>query len=314
MRRTLPVAFLLLLVHAELASAWTSIELDEGNVDADPSPFVVPSGLYVVTDVYSGNVVTSTGSTTTYSTATVKDTPGTFARVVDVVGTGVASAYDGRSFNGRARLPDGRLVAGTYYEDFVLTPAGYVSVNIVFFQDDSVSIAAPTPLPVTTPRPTPPSAVTPRPTVPPVATPRPLATPVATPRPAATPIASTPVSVPTRAPAPAIVASAAIALGPASPTVGAITVLRGRTVQLWPRAFKDGVPVPVRSWRLLSGTIDVTSRTSGGATDACAAAWLTPSGSAAPIELRFEVTSDAIPGRTMIASISVVVRSPALLQ
>jgi len=30
--------------------------------------------------------------------------------------------------------------------------------------------------------------------------------------------------------------------------------------------------------------------------------------------LRFEVTSDALPGRVMIASLSVTVRSPALLR
>ena len=61
-------------------AAWdaSSDDLDPGTVDRapDPSPFVVPDGLYLVTDVYAGDVVTRTGDTTTYATNTVNETPG----------------------------------------------------------------------------------------------------------------------------------------------------------------------------------------------------------------------------------------------
>ncbi|HYK97836.1 MAG TPA: hypothetical protein VEU77_05530, partial [Candidatus Acidoferrales bacterium] len=163
MKRMLATLFLALAVNAQPALAWDPSwdHLDPGQVDPpDPAPFVVPEGLYLVTDVYAGDVVTSNGDTTTYSTATLRETPGTYARVVDVVGTGDSSAYDGASFNGRAVTSGGRSVAGTYYEDFVLSSSGFVSVNIVFFEDDSetrrraastsVPVAGPTAPPATT--------------------------------------------------------------------------------------------------------------------------------------------------------------------
>src|SRR6185503_17768973 len=116
-----------------------------------PTPIVVPPGLYLVTEVYAGSVATTSGATTTYLTVTVRATPGTYARLLAVVGTGVASVFDGRSFNGRGRLSDGRAIAGAYYETFVLTATGFVPVNIVFFQDDSETraVIAPTAAPPT---------------------------------------------------------------------------------------------------------------------------------------------------------------------
>jgi hypothetical protein len=91
-------------------------------------------------------------------------------------------------------------------------------------------------------------------------------------------------------------------------------VLRGRTVVLWPRAFADGVAVPIRSWRLVSGSADLITPFSGTAADGCAVSWLSLAPGGVPFVLRFEVTSDALPGRFMTATISVTVRSPALLQ
>jgi hypothetical protein len=276
-------------------------ELDPGIVEPRPTPIVVPPGLYLVTDIYAGSVASTTGATTTYRTLTVRATPGTYARLLAVVGTGVASAFDGRSFNGRGRLSDGRSIAGAYYETFVLTPAGFVSVNIVFFQDDSETRA------LVAPTSAPPSSA--------AATPAPLATTGASIRPAATPPQPTPrpastIPPPTMPPLP--VAAAGVALAQGGPTLGAIDVLRGRTVHLWPRAFVDGVPVPVRDWRLVAGGADVVSRTNGSGAQPADVVWLAPA--SIPVVLRFEVTSDAAPGRVIPASLTVTVRSPALLQ
>ena len=41
--------------------------------------------------------------------------------------------------------------------------------------------------------------------------------------------------------------------------------------------------------------------------------WLLPS-SDAPQLVRFEVTSDTLPGRVLVATIAVTIRSPALIQ
>lgn len=283
-------------------------ELDAGLSDSTPPPFTappVPAGLYLVTDVYVGDVVTSSGNATMYSTATVSDTPGTYARVIDVVSSGAASAFDDRSFNGRSRLSDGRSIAGTYYEDFVLTAAGFVPVNIVFFQDDSETrqAARPSPLPTSAPAPSssPASSLSPR------------AQPSATPSSVAGPDPR--LRLPASTPSPRIpTAAAGMALAPDGPVLGSIEVLRGRTIVLWPRAFSDGLAVPIRSWRLVSGSADLLSPVDGSAAEGCAATWLSLPHGGAPSILRFEVTSDALPGRVMIASLSVTVRSPALLQ
>ncbi|HEU5287821.1 MAG TPA: hypothetical protein VFV20_05410 [Candidatus Limnocylindria bacterium] len=295
----------LVALPAAPAHAWDPLgdEFDAGPGDPDPMPFVVPEGLYAVTDVYAGDVVTTSGGTTTYTTETIHDTPGTFARVVDVVDSGAGSRFDGASFNGRAALPDGRPVAGIYYEDFVLTASGFVSVNIVFFQDDS-AFRAPAP-----------TAQPPAATLPPSTTPSPVApvAAVAVPRASATPA---PTARPTPEPEPArpIVATAGVALGPDAPVLTSIEILRGRTVRLWPRAFVGGAPVATRSWRLVSGAADVMTRTAGGPGDACDATWLAPTLSAGAAVLRFEITTDAAPGRVLTATIAVAVRSPALMQ
>ena len=274
----------LIVASAHLAAA---DELDAGSGGASTStPLVVPPGLYLVTDIYAGSVVSTYGATTVYSTVTVRATPGTYARLLAVVGTGVSSAYDGRSFNGRGRLADGRLIAGAYYETYVLTAGGFVPVNVVFFQDDSETrtLVAPTPS----------SAV---------ATSQPL---LATPQPTINPPTPTP-TPPTMPPIPVV--AAAVALAADGPSLAAIDVLRGRVVHLWPRVFVDGRPAAARSWRLVSGSADQLSRVSGAGSEPADVAWLAPVSST----LMFEVT-DAIYGRTAIASLVVSVRSPALVQ
>ncbi|HET7701546.1 MAG TPA: hypothetical protein VFM06_11850 [Candidatus Limnocylindria bacterium] len=295
----------LLLVVLQLAGArpalgWDPFDgpaFDEGpSGPPDPAPLVVPDGLYAVTDVYAGDVVSTTGNTTVYSTVTVRDDPGTFARVVDVVGTGRASRFDGASFNGRGRMPDGRSVAGTYYESFVLTSSGYISVGFVFFQDDSATRDVPAP---TAPPPASPGAPVPS------STPA-IATPLVPRPPAATSVP------PTARPLPAV--TAGVALAPTAPVLASMEVLRGRTTELWLQAFVDGVPIAVRSWRFLGGSVDALTPSAGSASDPCVVTWLTLAPPGTTLTLRFTVETATSPVRTAEAAIRVIVRSPALLE
>jgi hypothetical protein len=144
MKRVLLVAVLVLCGMATPALAWDPDSLDAGTPDPaspsapDPAPLIAPPpGIYYVTDTYVADVVTTEGSLTTYLTTTIHESTGSYARVLDVVATGQESSFDGTSFNGRVTLSDGRAVAGTYYENYVLTSSGFVPVSIVFFQDDS---------------------------------------------------------------------------------------------------------------------------------------------------------------------------------
>ena len=78
-----PTAALLLAPIAAIfcASPVNADELDAGFSDPTPPPFsapAVPADLHLVTDVYAGDVVDSSGNTTTYSTATVRDMPSTY--------------------------------------------------------------------------------------------------------------------------------------------------------------------------------------------------------------------------------------------
>ena len=312
----IPALVLCSLLAGQAALAWDPFidDLDTGGPTAppDPAPLIVPEGLYLVTDIYTGDVVTTIGARTTYTTETAHETPGTYARVIDVVGSGDDSVFDGSSFNGRARLADGRAVAGTYYEDFVLTPTGFVSVNIVFFQDDSdTRLTAATTVRFaqqgSSASSNPPIAAQPvAPSVPPSEP----ADSTVTDRPAALP---GPGSADEPAPLPAPRrASAGVALAPTGPSLAAIEVLRGRLVHLWPRVFVDSAPVAVRSWRLAAGTAEVVSRREGSGGDPCDVQWLTLPTAGTTLTLRFEVTSDAVPGRVLTAALRVAVRSPAL--
>ena len=169
MRRSVAVllAAALALVVASPAAAWDPDATDETvGVPFEPPPLELPgpepfppsSGIYLVTDAYAGDYVSHDGPVTTYGTATVHGLTDTYARVIDTVATGAGSSFDGAAFNGRSALTDGRPIAGTYYENFFLTDAGFVSFSIVFFQDDAeTAVAPPVAVPLARPiAPTPP--------------------------------------------------------------------------------------------------------------------------------------------------------------
>jgi len=270
----------------------------------DPVAFVVPAGLYYVTDTYVADVVATSDATTTYSTTTVHESTGTYARVVDRIGTGAASAFDGTAFNGRGSLTDGRALAGTYYENFVLTADGYVPVSIVFFQDDSETRrrAASSSPPPATPTPAAPSTNPAAPTAPVVGptTSRGIPTPAPSSRPQGP---STPVAPTLRA---------GIALAPDGPALATAEVLRGRSIYFWPRAFANDVAVAIRSWRLLSAQPDYVSATTG-SIEPLAARWLRMPAPDVRWSLRFEIFTEIAPTQRLEAEITIAVRSPALI-
>ena len=297
-RRTALLLNLILVLSSASADAREPLE-DEWRIPAPPAPdpvaFVVPSGLYYVTDTYVADVVATSDATTIYSTATVHESTGTYARVIDSVDTGASSPFDGMAFNGRGALTNGQALAGTYYENFVLTAAGYVPVSIVFFQDDSETrrrqaVSSPT--------------VPPKPT----ASPAPVVT-TTQPRDA--------IARPSIAPQPSIrpaprTVRAGISLSPDGPTLASAEVLRGRLVQFWPRVFIDNVDVAIRSWRLLSAQPDHISAGTG-STQPLAAQWIRMPVPGASWSLRFEIYSEASPAERLEAEITVVLRSPALV-
>lgn len=285
-----------------------------------PAP-VVPEGIYYVTEVYVADVVSVSGRVTTYSTATVADTPGTYARVAETVGTGSSSSFDGAAFNGRATLDDGRAVAGTYYENFILSNGSFVPVSVVFFQDDSVvaSGAPPSPTPAPTPPPTatPASPPPPAPPAPPPAPPAPASAPPAWVAPI---VESTPAwippAVPSTPPAPrAPVLRPGVADSPLGDPAFSLEVLRGRAVSVWFRALADGVAVPVSSWRISAGEHTALGGVAGGRDDPFRARWdvVTPPGGAWILRVEATVVIDGI-SHPASGDISVVVRSPALVR
>jgi len=270
----------------------------------DPIPFVVPAGLYYVTDTYVADVVATSDATTTYSTTTVHESTGTYARVVDSVGTGASSAFDGMAFNGRGGLTDGRALAGTYYENFVLTADGYVPVSVVFFQDDSetrrrAALSSRSPA---TPTPTAPTA-TPAVTMAPVAGPT-TSRGVVTPAPSSRPQGpSAPVAPTLRG---------GIALAQDGPALASAEVLRGRLIYFWPRAFANETAVAIRSWRLLSAQPDYVSATNG-SVEPLAAQWVRMPAPDVRWSLRFEIFTEVAPLERLEAQITITVRSPALI-
>ena len=317
------------LALATPAGAWDPDRLPPGAASPpaeEPAPVVdqppqiaPPPGIYYVTDTYVADVVTSDGSLTTYATATVHESPGTYASVLETVGTGEASAFDGSSFNGRATLRDGRPVAGTYYRDWVLTDSGFVAVNVVFFQDDAELARQQAQTPTTEPA---------APAAPPATAP---AVPGEWSEPADEPVGGAPERIAPsereccererverepverlERPAPGI--RPGISLRPAGATLSRIEILRGRAISLWLRAFVDGRETAVRSWRLISGDAGTTSVTSGAGTTAFRTSWerLAPAGSA--FVLRFGIVAAGPDGReqSVDAVLEVIVRSPAL--
>lgn len=271
----------------------------ESERDPDPAPFIAPPpGLYYVTDTYVADVVTSSGPLTTYSTTTIHESTGSYALVLDTVATGASSAFDGTAFNGRRALGDGRAVAGTYYENYVLTAGGFAPISVVFFQDDAelARLLAPTPAPGVT---SPPSI--------PLRTTRAPEPACCARQPSVVTIAS-----PTVAPIKPI--RPGISLLPLSAPLATLEVLRGREVSLYPRAFVDGSEVPVRSWRVIAGDAGDTLALVGSGAVPFRTSWrrLAPPGAAYEVAFRIEVDGVGTGARTVDATISVVVRSPAL--
>jgi hypothetical protein len=262
----------------------------------DPVAFVVPAGLYYVTDTYVADAVATSDATTVYSTTTVHESTGTYARVIDTVDTGASSAFDGMAFNGRGALTTGQALAGTYYENFVLTAGGYVPVSIVFFQDDSETRRR---------QGVSPSTVAPKAT----ASPAPAVTTAR--RPAETTLPpSIEQQVPIEPARPTM--RAGMSLAPDGPTLASAEVLRGRLVQFWPRVFANGVAVPILSWRLVSARPDRIS-SSTGSTQPFAAQWIRMPAPGVSWSLRFEIFSEVAPTERLEAEITVTVRSPALV-
>ena len=262
----------------------------------DPVAFVVPAGLYYVTDTYVADVVATSDATTVYSTTTVHQSTGTYARVIDTVDTGASSAFDGMAFNGRGALTNGQALAGTYYENFVLTAGGYVPVSIVFFQDDSETKRGQS---------VPSSTLAPK-----ASSSSPPAVTVTQRRDEVPPSPSTRGQVPTEPARPTM--RAGISLAPDCPTLASAEVLRGRLVQFWPRVFANDVAVPIRSWRLLSAEPDRLSAISGSA-QPFVAQWIRMPSPGVSWSLRFEIFSEVAPTERLEAVISVTVRSPALV-
>jgi hypothetical protein len=308
-RRTVAAMFALLFLRSSQALAWdpfregSGYEPPELDREPDPAPLIAPPpGIYYVTDTYVADVVTSSGPLTTYSTTTVHESTGSYARVLETVGTGQSGAFDGSAFNGRRALGDGRSVAGTYYENYVLTDRGFVPVSIVFFQDDAELarlLAARYAPGVITPTASIPSA--------PSATARPPAPACCAVQPPVVMIGS-PTIAPTKAIRPGI------SLLPVGAPLAMVEVLRGRAVSLYPRAFVDDREVPVRSWTVIAGDAGQALAIAGSGAVPLRTSWrrLAPPGAAYEIVFRIEVDTPETGHRSVDAAIGVIVRSPAL--
>ena len=303
-RQSAAATLALLLLMSSPALAWNPFrERPQPPVAArepDPAPFVAPPpGIYYVTDTYVADVVTSSGPLTTYSTTTVHESTGSYARVLETVGTGASSAFDGSAFNGRRTLGDGRSVAGTYYENYVLIDGGFVPISVVFFQDDAelarlVAVATRSPAVTASPPSLPSQAAR-------------SAAPACCP-------ATRPVPMPASTPPPARPIRAGVSLLPVSAPLSSVEVLRGRAVALWPRAFVDDREVPVLTWALVAGDPGeaLVLAGSGGAPFRTSWRRLAPPGAAYDLVFRMEVDLPDTGHRTADARITLIVRSPAL--
>lgn len=273
---------------------------------ADPAPFIAPPpGIYFVTDTYVADVVTVSGPLTTYTTTTVHESTGSYARVLDAVGTGTASTFDGAALNGRATLTDGRAVAGTYYENYVLATDGFVPVSVVFFQNDAELARQRANVPEPVAR----SAV-PAPGAPPAATaPLPIGTCCAGMGPGEVAEREArdiePPQLPFRP---------GVSRAPASAPLTRIEVLRGRIVSIWLHALAGDREVAVRAWSLASGDGGDPVSTSGSGATPFRTSWtrLAPPGSAYELVFRLEVDMAETGDRFVDARVAVSVRSPAL--
>jgi hypothetical protein len=304
--RAAAAAIAIVVLSGSPALAWDPYPEDgppeptDSGREVDPAPFIAPPpGIYYVTDTYIADVVTSNGGLTTYSTATVHESTGSYARVLDTVDTGASSAFDGTAFNGRRTLGDGRAVAGAYYENYVLTADGFVPVSIVFFQDDAELARLLTATPAL-------GIVGPTPSAPP-STIRPIARGCCTAERPVSTIAS-PTLTPTKTVRPGL------SLLPVSAPLATVEVLRGRVVSLYVRAFVDDREVPVRSWAVVAGEAGEALATAGSGGEPFRTSWrrLAPAGSAYELVFRIEVDTPDSGHRAVDAAVAVVVRSPAL--
>lgn len=287
----LAMVLLLTLVRHETANAWDPFASEPAQPEEPGDPqadrWMPEGGIYQVTVVYLGDVVLASGPLTIYTTRTIHDSPGTYARVLGPVGTGVPSAYDALALNGRSTLSDGRAVAGTFYESFTLADDGLRSLGVLFFQDDrelartgaggaqrAVSdderrSAGSAP---------PPGGNSLRPRDPP----------------------------PIRA---------GVSLGPLGDPLGRIEPLRGRAVDLWPRAWVAGVLVAVLEWRVQPGTFVALGPVSGTGDLPFRARWdeVPRPGHSWPLRMELTVDVDGSPV-TALAELGVAVRAPALVE
>ncbi len=262
----------------------------------EPAPVAAPPGVYLVTETYAGDSIVRSGPLTTYSTETVHEVTGSYARVLETVATGSSSAYDGAAFNGRASLTDGRGVAGTYYENYVRTDFGFVPVSVVFFQDDSEFARA--------------TAVSSRPGQ----IPAPASAPGVTlvlPTAGAPGAATSPVPPAAGVPIDERVVPPAL---PASPPDRGATVLLDRSIEVL-RGRRTPIALAgadVRSWRFLSGEVVALGTLSGGPGDAFVVRWDRLPAPNTTWVLRFAV--DYADGTSHDHLVRVAVRAPGLVE
>jgi hypothetical protein len=284
-----------------------------------PETIAAQMGLHRVTQVWAGDVVTRSGPVTTYTSNTVQQSAGTYAKQVATVTTGQVSAYDAVLSNRRTTMTDGRAVSGDIYANYVWTGSSLALDKFVFFQDDRevARLAAPAPTPVRVAAPAP--APTPRPPAAPAQVTSPWTpAPAATARPASVvtppPVPATPRPTPT--PTPLRTVRAGIALAAQGDPLARIEVLRGRRVDLWPRATVDGVPGRVASWGLMSGEVTALGALRGTGDQPFGAMWqsLAPVGSSYSLRFTLTVAVPGEPDRRLDAVIEVAVRSPALVE
>lgn len=267
-------------------------------------PPEVPADYYRVTEVRVADVTTRVGDLIRYETLTQHQETTSYARVLDTVATGEPSAYDGRAYNGRAALTDGRSLAGTYYEVGVVRGGALAVFGVVFFQDDSELLrrAGIAPPPASEPDPAPLDAAPPE---------------AAAPAPPADAARELDVRAPRSDPAPL----PNVRLG-VDPTGGlallrSLEVDRGRRYALRVNAASDGIPVVLERWSLAAGVDDASNEAGWRPPDAdLAGEWLrlAPPGTPWRLSLRAEVrTADA---RIVAVDdvLEIWVRAPAVVE
>lgn len=304
---TMIAAVAIVLGTGGAAAAWDPGDEDEPlGVPFEPLPFELaseaydtPAGIYAVTDAYTGDYVIRDGAVTTYGTATVHGPTDTYARVVDTVATGAGSIFDGAAFNGRSALTDGRPVAGTFYESFFRIEAGFVSLGIVFFQDDAETArSAPTPAPA--PSTAPPRIVPPDPASVVV----PTSSRATASAPAVRPVGVVTPQIEVPAPRPTLTTPA----GPPPPIAGGrIEVLRGRRTEVWLGALPAGA-----AWRFTGGEAIVLGASDGSADEPFVARWDRLAAPGATSPLSFVVVIAGAPPRALV--IEVAVLAPGLVE